>query len=66
MFYKIKKLLKNPKKYFNLLKNPLGAITLYLSRSYLYKKLDKKYNNNPFKETINTAPIKDMNVKLLL
>ena len=54
MLKNIKKVIKSPKKYLNLLKYPLASISLYFSRSFLYKKFDIKYKQNPFKKSINT------------
>lgn len=54
MLSKIKRVLKNPKKYLNLLNYPLGSFSLYFSRSFLYKKIDVKYRNNPYKNTLDT------------
>ena len=54
MFSKIKRVLKSPKKYLNLLKYPLGSLALYFSRSFLYKKIDVKYRNNPYENTLDS------------
>lgn len=54
MLKKIKNVIKRPKKYLNLFRYPLASISLYLSSSFLYKKFDVKYKENPFKNTLNT------------
>ena len=53
LFNKIKRVLKKPKKYLNLFNYPLGSFSLYFSRSFLYKKIDVKYRNNPYKNTLD-------------